>query len=120
MEYQSKIKGEKLEIVDAVRAIALEKGWDYFRCEANTNYWLRVNSDSEKWHNSNVHSNEIAIFSPLVIRDKLTNAPIAAITFAGKCVRLKSIPDWKPLNLEELQKGPSKINKIHYPNFSSS
>jgi hypothetical protein len=94
------------DLMQAVAKLATEskRGLTVFRCESDTNIWLRINSDPHKWANSAAYTNEIAIFNPIRFYPGKTNvATIAGISFGGQCLKLSEQPKWEPLPVWEFR-----------------
>jgi hypothetical protein len=93
-------EGEEFRINEAVKEISKVYQLDSFRCECDTNLWVAINPESERWHEDYVGTNEIAMYCPVPLHNKKSGKTnYVGITFSLKKVILSEFPCWRPLSI---------------------
>lgn len=97
--------GTNLDVEDAIRTVAGEKGYDFFRSAEPDKDWVRINPDTLKWKNGEKFASEVALYSIIhhgYPRNK--EFTLVGLNFAGDQVNLTNPPAWNPVPVWELKK----------------
>lgn len=90
-----------------IREVARRQGPNFFRCRANSNFWVCVNSDSRYWRSWNTNEehaigdNEVIMYAPMrFISETERRSFYVGLLSSGNQTNLTERPAWQPVQFK--------------------
>ena len=109
---EAQTSGEPVDFAHVIPKIVRAEGIRQFQSNSQSNAWLWISADIEKWTNSISFRDQVMICDPTRVYVKsLRSSNYVAMTFAGKRVYIQNLPSVEPLDLNRLTVTIRKVDE---------